>query len=366
MAQIAAAQTNPARRWCFTWNNPGEQLEKWKELPEGVRFLIWQAERGRLGTVHLQGYAEFTRTVRMTGVKIILGSEEVHVEKSRGSSSENIAYCTKEDTKIAGPWRLGAPAREGGKTELQQRLVEAAELIKQKRTIAEVDSDLLIRYPAGFAKVAALVPAPMRPNLVVICIVGPTGTGKTWTVHDLFPPEQLYTVNYGNGGIWWDGYIGQQVVLFDEFRAQVPLQRMLKLLDVYPAQLEIKGGFTPALYRVVFLTSNTNPELWYGNLVGRDEYPALLRRLGVIISPTYSNIETARQEVYDAVRQRLEAYKDVLAPLGIVPSPGHATAVEPPPLLYAPSPPPRVPTEPIEGIDELYPPQPVFIDTSLW
>lgn len=314
---------NGARRWCFTWNNPGDVGEKWTELPEAVRFMIWQYEMGEFGTPHLQGYMECTRTVRMTQVKAILGSNEVHVEKSRGSGDENIAYCSKEDTRIAGPWRLGVPVREGGKTSLQERLEEAVEVVRQKRGIGEVDQDLLVRFPGGFAKIAGMVQAPMRMNLVVICIVGPTGTGKTWCVHDLFPPEQLFTVNYGNGGIWWDGYTGQPVVLFDEFRAQVQLQRMLKLLDVYPAQLEIKGGFTPALYRVVFITSNTDPELWYGNQVGRDEYPALLRRLGVIIRPSFSNIENARKEIYEEVQRRLGAYKEVLEPLGIIPSPGH-------------------------------------------
>lgn len=38
---------------------------------------------------------------------------------------------------------------------------------------------------------------------------------------------------------------------------------MLQLLDPYPNALEVKGGMRPAMYKVVIITSNSNPSEWY-------------------------------------------------------------------------------------------------------
>ena len=36
-------------------------------------------------------------------------------------------------------------------------------------------------------------------------------------------------------------------MVFEEFAGQIPLQKMLKLLDPYPMALEVKGGMRPAM-----------------------------------------------------------------------------------------------------------------------
>lgn len=38
---------------------------------------------------------------------------------------------------------------------------------------------------------------------------------------------------------------------------------MLQILDPYPFRLPIKGGFTPAYYEIVFITTNLDPSKWY-------------------------------------------------------------------------------------------------------
>ena len=95
----------------------------------------------------------------------------------------------------------------------------------------------------------------------------------------MFP--DIYVVNMGNSGLWWDGYVGQKTVMFEEFKGQVQLQKMLQILDPYPLRLEIKGGLVPARFERVFITSNYTPDKWYKNEGGyRDaEMAALARRL---------------------------------------------------------------------------------------
>ena len=54
-------------------------------------------------------------------------------------------------------------------------------------------------------------------------------------------------------------------MVFEEFAGQIPLQKMLKLLDPYPMALEVKGGMRPAMYTLAIITSNTRPDGWYRN-----------------------------------------------------------------------------------------------------
>lgn len=86
---------NPAKRWCFTYNN-------WKEftyemicskIEKFCRFAIIGSEVGASGTPHLQGYIEFKEKMRPIGV---FGIRELHWELARGSKAENIIYCSKE------------------------------------------------------------------------------------------------------------------------------------------------------------------------------------------------------------------------------------------------------------------------------
>ena len=59
----------------------------------------------------------------------------------------------------------------------------------------------------------------------MVTIIGGTGIGKSHIVHELYP--DVYIVNMGNSGLWWDGYVGQEAVMFEEFKGQVQLQKML-------------------------------------------------------------------------------------------------------------------------------------------
>ena len=42
-------------------------------------------------------------------VKRILGYDSAHVEIAPGSNDQCVAYCTKEDTRLLGPFTLGEP-----------------------------------------------------------------------------------------------------------------------------------------------------------------------------------------------------------------------------------------------------------------
>jgi len=92
----AKKQVSPAIRWCFTLNNYTEEhiSSIVSVIQEKCRLGIFGKETGESGTPHLQGYIEFITKARPRGV---FGIPEIHWEKCKGSRSDNIIYCSKDD-----------------------------------------------------------------------------------------------------------------------------------------------------------------------------------------------------------------------------------------------------------------------------
>jgi len=268
------------RRWVFTINHP-QSDELWTVLPDGVRAICWQAEVGAQGTRHLQGYLELTGPQRRKRVSTILGGA-AWVGFARGTQEQCLAYCTKQETRANGPWRLGEfSAGQGARSDLKPLQVAVQQIVAGAQ-LQQIDPYVFAKNANGLMKLMSIQPAPRRDALKIICIRGTSGIGKTFWAYERFP--DLYRPNYGNGGLWWDGYAGQECVLLDEFRGQCPLQKLLMILDKYPLMLEVKGGYLPAKFTTVIITCNSDPTFWYPNAAVQnpEEFAALSRRIGMV------------------------------------------------------------------------------------
>lgn len=96
------------RNWVFTLNNPednGVPLPNgsdWFARFEHLRYGICQLERGSEGTLHLQGYLEFDRSIRASSIQSALPGS--YHSRRMGSRQQAIDYCQKEETRQLGPW----------------------------------------------------------------------------------------------------------------------------------------------------------------------------------------------------------------------------------------------------------------------
>jgi len=284
-----------SKNWCFTINNPSAREASVflrEGIPEWCTYCVWQLERGAEGTTHVQGFIQLKDRKRIAGVKkleYIIPIEGVntsfklferaHLEPMKGTAEQARDYCKKADSRIDGPWELGEITKKGQRKDIE----EAFKAIAESGDWTAAGAKYALKYASGCIKAAAKFPPPLREDLKVICIKGDTGIGKTYWAWHTFP--NLYSPYYGNAGIWWDGYDRQEVVLLEEYRGQVPLQKLLQILDPYPLRLEVKGGTVPAFFKMVIITTNTSPSDWYQDKIGqftRDkEREALARRLGV-------------------------------------------------------------------------------------
>lgn len=99
----------------------------------------------------------------------------------------------------------------------------------------------------------------------VSIIYGSTGTGKTRSVY-LWAKNQEVRLFVKNSLLrdWWDGYNGEEAVLFDDFRpGHFRLSDLLQLLDGYGLRVPVKTAHTWFKPRYIFFTSDRDPRMWY-------------------------------------------------------------------------------------------------------
>jgi len=126
--------------WVFTINNfeDTQCVKEWSD----VKDAIWQSEVGASGTPHLQGFVRFVKNKRLTALKKL--SATAHWEASKDPKAA-IAYCSKEDTRVEGPWTIGSPGGQQGK---RKDIEEAVARIESGDDVTDIISDIpgMVRY----------------------------------------------------------------------------------------------------------------------------------------------------------------------------------------------------------------------------
>jgi len=132
-----------SRFWVFTENNYDTI---YYDLPhDNVTYMIFQEEVGESGTRHLQGYCELAEAQRLSWLKNHVNND-AHWAMRRGSQEQAIIYCSKEETRVGGPYILGVPSisQQGRRTDLEKAL----SLV----TDGASNWDLMQQYPSVMAR----------------------------------------------------------------------------------------------------------------------------------------------------------------------------------------------------------------------
>lgn len=262
--------------WLEKGSNGDQPIDLW--IPTEMRYIIYQLEAG--SHLHVQGYVQFKKQYRLGTAQAKI-HPTAHMEVARGSPSQNVKYCSKHDeTYCAGPWSYGEVQVQGQRNDL----MEVCEEIKSGVSlcdIAESHSETYVRNYRGLQQLALRTSkSPKWRNVITTVIWGRTGTGKTRTAFESC--DDPYFVLLCDNAKWWDGYEGQETVIFDDFYGQVKPDFMLRLLDGYPCQLSIKGSFTWAKWTRVYITSNSHPCDWYPS-IPQEARDAIMRRISEVI-----------------------------------------------------------------------------------
>jgi len=252
-------------------------LQELQEHPK-FRYVVFQLETGDNGTPHIQGYMEFTVSLRFNAVKNHIGGNP-HLEKRRGTRVEARAYCMKEDSRTEGPFEAGEFAGSQGKrTDLEDACNTAVESMSLA-TVAAEHPATFVKFHRGFTRLIQLHQQSRELAPKVTLCYGPTGTGKTLYARSV-DEDDFYVKPPSTK--WFDGYTGQKTLILDDFAGKLSkfeLTYVLQLLDRYSFQVEFKGGYCDLLAERIIITTNIHPRMWYDYSRREEHYKALARRI---------------------------------------------------------------------------------------
>lgn len=265
--------------WVFTWNNPSLTPDEFQEHVRPLcTFLIFQEEY--VSVRHYQGYVEFSSRKRLETVRSQF-PHGIHFEPRRGTQDQAIAYASKEESRVSGPFRLGEPSQahkgQGTRTDLHAAIATLKE--GGLKRVRQDHPDAWVKFHRGLQSLANLdLPERANPPEVHL-LFGPPGCGKTRAFYDLPSPDK--GVVPCTDGFWFDGYEGQSWVLLDDFDGRASkwtLQNLLRVIDRYPIHVPVKGGFTAWAPEVIYVTTNIHPLEWYTWQQREQQQGALIRR----------------------------------------------------------------------------------------
>lgn len=211
---------------------------------------------------------------------------------AKGSETDNRKYCSKEESRVHGPYSLGTPLADGEGQGSRSDLHAACELVKTKglKAVAEEMPEVFVRCHNGLGKLEKML-EPKRCNrpMHVVVLVGPTGIGKSHQARVLceyFGVEWFVPLLPSSRGqqLWLDNYRGEKGLILDEYEGQIPFTLLLRMLDSWTYHWQVKGASCLGLWELVVITSNSEPDSWYmADQITTAQRDAFHRRLNKVL-----------------------------------------------------------------------------------
>jgi hypothetical protein len=260
-----------------------------------VAALHGQLEKGEGGHLHYQFCVRVDPRTRVANAHAAFAYAQdagisMYCQPVR-SIEKAMAYCVKEDTRFEGPWQIGTMVlpqggRAGKRTDIEEA-IEEAEAGGGLDSIAVRNPALFVRNYRGLGAALqsrARFAAPIIHNALpkIIVLVGKSGCGKTYYVTKLGEALGKKVYSKATENKWWDQYMGEEIVLFDEYtgHSELPLTQILKLCDYsrMSMQLEAKGTVTNLRATTIVFTSNIPLSDWWPKATDL-QYAAFIRRI---------------------------------------------------------------------------------------
>jgi len=264
-----------SRNWVFTHFGDGFSLDTVIASSNGgVTFCCGQKERcPKTQRLHFQGYLQCAKQQRGSWIRNILGAG-AYCRAAVGDDVSNVAYTTKEDTRVEGPWSYGerkaAAAGPGARSDLLgvKRLLDAGTSLVD---VARADDSFapVIRSLRSLQWYENHTAPARSVHTIALVFWGSTGTGKSTLAHRLAPylGQRSYQLAQQKGsGLYWDGYRPGDVVIIDEMDGSRCTPKFFnELCDQFPMQIPVHGGQCQFNSRYVIFTSNIHPARWWPN-----------------------------------------------------------------------------------------------------
>jgi len=246
-----------------------------------IRYVCFQYEKGEEGeNLHLQGFMTYRRPMDFGIVRKIFSG--IHLDPCYGTNKAAREYCAKERTRQEEYpfFEYGEFREERERTDTDQFAVDVLDL-----TIPI--TELFIKYPTltmhGLPKIKALRQEKLEEHfgsitreVHVTYIYGKTRVGKTTYPKRVlgYAPREIAKVGKYNSTGQFDQYNMQDIIVFDEFKGQIPLTEMNGYIEGEPQNLPARNTNRVACFTKVFIMSNYPLEEQYQKARREGEEPS--------------------------------------------------------------------------------------------
>lgn len=273
-----SAQTSESRNYAFT-SFALDLFEKYFDESKMKYLIIGKEKCPTTGKEHLQGYVNLKSSRNFKYMKKNIFKNGEHFAQCIASPEINIKYCKKDgDFK---EW--GTMPNQGKRTDL---IKLKDDIMSGERTVRDITLDdpmAFHQYGRTLKEIENIKMQSMYRTEMTegIWYYGKTDTGKSHRAYEGFNPDTHYLWCDDHG--FWMNYRQQDVVLINEFRGQIPYYKLLELVDKYPLNVPVKGGYpVPFISKKVIVTSSLHPREIYHNLSQNDKLDQLYRRFKII------------------------------------------------------------------------------------
>jgi hypothetical protein len=257
-----------ARSWIFVINHDTFEdligfITKLK-----AEYFCFGFEIGKEGTPHIQGYLQYKKT-SVAGKFLKKIFPRAHLEPAQADYYDNQVYASKDGEF----YEFGDPPKQGKRTDLIS-VKKTLDKTKSLKDVSEQHFCNFVRYHRGFLLYINLHQEHRTEMPIVEWIYGPTGAGKTAYARGL--SSSRYIKDHTQ---WWDGYDQQEVIIIDDFDGRWPFRDLLRLLDRYEYQGQIKGGYVKINSKFIIITCDRSMEDLYFSKCSDHELSQLRRRI---------------------------------------------------------------------------------------
>ena len=247
----------------------GPTHERLREILGGMKSVIFWCmadETGENGTYHTHLYLQGRGGINFSTIKKRFDGG--HFEMAKGTALQNKEYVSKtgkweydkkHETSVPDTyeeWGEMPVERQGSRNDLADIYAMIKDGLSNFEIMEQIPDVMfqLDKLEIVRQTIRDKEYAEKWRDLEITYIWGSTGTGKTRSIMERYGYRNVYRVtDYSHP---FDGYMGQDVILFEEFRSSISLGDMLKYLDGYPVVLPCRYANKQACYTKLYIVSN--------------------------------------------------------------------------------------------------------------
>jgi len=287
MSKTTSILSQRSRCWVFTLWNPSEaDLDHLRAAVGPVLGLVGlESPNDDDKRTHLQGFARWKSARSGSAVKKWLGRNDVHLELPISTDYANWQYCKKEGNVIV---QWGEEPAEPTKTGVASDWDFVRDQVLHGKSMLSIldEKPHMTRYVSAIRQYVSEVEVKQQAawrDVQTTYVWGAAGIGKSRAIMEKHGAENVYRITDKKNP--WDGYRGEPVVVFEEYRSNFGVENMLNWLDGYPIMLPCRYANRPAQFTQVYLL--TNIPLWEQfegvQMNHAETWGAFLRRIDAVV-----------------------------------------------------------------------------------